>query len=139
MANANESRPMAELLSGLVGDITSLFRKEINLAKAEASEKMSHAIGGAELVLVGTVFAIGAIGVLLAALVHGISAFLVTRGMTEPGADALAAVIVGVVVAIIAWVLISRGLSAIRGTNLSLERTTTSIRRDAEVVKGRIS
>ncbi len=50
----------------------------------------------------------------------------------------LAAVIVGVVVAIIAWILMSRGLSTVRGTNLALERTTTSIRRDAEIVKGRV-
>jgi len=134
----NESRPLTELLSGLVGDVSSLFRKEIDLAKVEASEKMSRAVGGLESLVIGMVFAIGAIVVLLGALVRGISAFLVTRGMMEPSADALAAVAVGVVIAIISWVLMSRGFSTIRGTNLALERTATSIRRDAEVVKGRI-
>jgi hypothetical protein len=138
MANGTENRPLTELLSGLVSDVSSLFRKEIDLAKVEASEKMSRAIGGMESLLIGMVFAIGAVVVLLGALVRGISAFLVTRGMMEPSADALAAVIVGVVVAIIAWILMSRGLSTVRGTNLALERTTTSIRRDAEVVKGRV-
>jgi hypothetical protein len=138
MANTSENRPLTELLSGLVGDVSSLFRKEIDLAKTEASEKVSRAVGGLELLLIGMVFAIGAIGVLLGALVRGISAFLVARGMMEPSADALAAVIVGVIIAIVAWILMSRGLSTIRGTNLALERTTTSIRRDAEVVKGRV-
>jgi hypothetical protein len=138
MADINDSRPLSELLSGLVGDVTSLFRKEIDLAKTEASEKVSHAIGGVELLLVGAVFAIGAVGVLLSALVNGVSAFLVKQGMTEPSADALSAVIVGVIVAIIAWILMSRGLSVIRGTNVTLDRTATSIRRDADVVKGRI-
>jgi len=138
MADMNENRPLTELLSGLVGDVSSLFRKEINLAKVEASEKVSHALGGVEMLLFGMIFAIGAIGVLLSALVNGVSAFLVARGMTVPSADALAAVIVGVIVALIAWVLMARGLSVIRGTNLSLERTASSIRRDTEVVKGRV-
>jgi len=138
MTETREGRPLTELLSGLVGDVSSLFRKEIDLAKAEASEKASRALGGMELLIVGMIFAIGAIGVLLSALVNGSSAFLVKQGMAEPSADALAAVIVGVIVAAIAWLLMSRGLSIVRGTNLTLERTTTSIRRDADVVKGRV-
>jgi len=138
MADMKEGRPLTDLLSGLVGDVSSLFRKEIDLAKTEASEKASRALGGMELLLVGMIFAIGAIGVLLSALVNGVSALLVKQGMTEPNADALAAVIVGVIVAAIAWVMMSRGLSVIRGTNLTLERTTTSIRRDADMVKGRV-
>jgi len=138
MADIHESPPLGELLSGLVGDVTSLFRKEIDLAKTEASEKASRAIGGVELLLVGAVFAIGALGVLLSALVNGVSALLVKQGMSAPNADAVSAVIVGLVVAAIAWILMSRGLAVIRGTNIALERTATSIRRDAEVVKGRV-
>jgi hypothetical protein len=138
MLNTTDNRPLSELVSGLVGDISSLFRKEVNLAKTEVSEKISHAMGGVELLVVGMVFAIGAVGVLLSALVNGLGAFFVAQGMTEPNADALAAVIVGVVVAIVAWVLLARGLSTLRGTNLTLERTTTSLRRDAEIVKERM-
>ena len=138
MSNNNENRPLSELVAGLMGDLSGLFRKEINLAKTEASEKISHAMGGVEMLIVGMVFAIGAIGVLLTALVTGVSAFFVARGMSEPNADALSAAIVGISVAVLAWLLMSRGLSILRGTNLSLERTTTSLRRDADVVKERI-
>ncbi|MCK8779732.1 phage holin family protein [Rhizobium sp. NTR19] len=137
MASSLDNRPLSELVSGLVADISSLFRKEINLAKTEASEKMSHALTGVEAFAAGLVIAIGAVGVLLAALVKGLTAFLVAQGMTEPNADALSSVIVGVVVAIIAWVMISRGLSALRGENLKLDRTSASLRRDAQLIKER--
>lgn len=137
--SSSDNRPLGELLSGLVGDLSGLFRKEIDLAKREASEKFTFAVGGIEMLLAGTVLAIGAIGVLLSALVNGLAAFLVAQGFAEPGASALAAVIVGVVVAAIAWMSMSRGLSILRGTDLSLDRTGRSLRRDAEVVKEKLS
>ena len=138
MANQMDNRPLSELVSGLVSDITGLFRKEITLAKTEASEKMSHALTGVEAFAAGLVFAIAAVGVLLAAQVNGLAAFFVAQGMTEPGADGLASVIVGVIVALLAWGMIHRGLSTLRGENLKLDRTSTSIRRDAQMIKERV-
>jgi hypothetical protein len=139
MANTSDNRPLSELVTGLVGDISGLFRKEINLAKAEASEKMSRAMGGVEMLLAGLIFAIGAVGVLLAALVSGLSAFLVAvMGFAEHNAEALSAVVVGVVVAFIAWGMISKGMGILKDhNNLNLDRTATSLRRDAQVLKER--
>lgn len=137
MAKSLENHSLPELVTGLVSDISNLFRKEINLAKTEASEKMSHAVTGVEAFAAGLVFAIGAVGVLLAALVKGLTAFLVARGMTEPNADALSSVVVGIIVALIAWGMISRGLATLRGENLKLDRTSASLRRDAQIIKER--
>ncbi|MDO1580626.1 phage holin family protein [Rhizobium oryzicola] len=137
MANPTDNRSLSELVTGLLGDISGLFRKEVALAKAEASEKMSHALGGVEILGAGLVFAIGAIGVLLAAVVNSLSAFLVARGFAEHNADAISSVVVGVIVALVAWAMISRGLSMLRGNNLTLDRTTTSLRRDAQILKER--
>ncbi len=134
-----DNRPLGELISGLVGDLSGLFRKEIDLAKREASDKFSFAVGGIEMLVAGMVLAIGAVGVLLSALVSGIAAFLVHQGMMEPSANSLAAVIVGVIVAGLAWMSMSRGLSILRGTDLTLDRTGRSLRRDAEVVKEKLS
>lgn len=135
MANHGDNRPLSELITGLVTDLSGLFRKEIELAKTEASEKMSHALGGIEVLLIGLVFAIGAIGVLLAAAVRGLSAFLMARGMTEPTADTLSSIIIGVLAAILAWAMISRGLTILRSSSLTLDRTATSLRRDADVIR----
>ncbi|MCO5732814.1 phage holin family protein [Rhizobium sp. SSA_523] len=137
MSNTQDNRSLSELVTGLVGDISGLFRKEIHLAKAEVSEKMTKAMHGVEALIAGVIFAIGAVGVLLAALVSGLAAFLVARGFAEHTAESLSAVVVGVVIALVAWGMISRGLSALKGENLSLDRTTTSLRRDAQVLKER--
>ncbi|MBY5358677.1 phage holin family protein [Rhizobium leguminosarum] len=138
MAKSSENTPLSELVSGLVGDVTGLLRKEIDLAKTEASEKLSQALSGVEILLFGLVLAIGAVGVLLSALVGGLAAFLVTQGFTETAASALASLIVGIIIAGIAWAMVSRGLSALRGNNIALDRTATSLRRDVDVVKDKI-
>jgi hypothetical protein len=138
MAKPNENTPLSELVSGLLSDVTGLLRKEIDLAKTEASEKLSKALSGVEILVIGLVLAIGAVGVLLTALVSGLAAVLVQYGMSEITANALSAVIVGLVIAAIAWLLVSRGISALRGTQLTLDRTTASLRRDAGMVKEKV-
>jgi hypothetical protein len=40
-------------------------------------------------------------------------------------------------VALLAWGMISRGLAALRGENLKLDRTSASLRRDAQMIKER--
>jgi hypothetical protein len=138
MANGNNP-PLSELISGLGSDISGLFRKEIDLAKTEASAKMSNAISGLEMFAVGLVLATGAMGILLAAIVNGVAALLVAQGFNESNADALATIVVAVVAGLAAWFAISRGLAIVRNNSLSLPRTANSLRRDAEVVKERLS
>ncbi|MEK1874416.1 MAG: phage holin family protein [Rhizobium altiplani] len=136
MARTSEdTTPLSELVGGLVSDVTGLLRKEIDLAKTEASEKLSHALNGIEVLIVGLVLAIGAVGVLLSAIVQGLAAFLGTQGIAQPTANAIAALVVAVVIGGIAWAMVSRGIGALRATNMKLDRTATSIRRDVDVVK----
>ncbi|WEX73924.1 phage holin family protein [Sinorhizobium numidicum] len=138
MANHRDERPLSELVTGLVADISGLFRKEIDLAKTEASEKLDRAIGSLETLLIGLVFAIAAIGLLLGAVVKGLAAFLVAQGMTVANAETLSAAIVGLVVALLSWIMVSRGLSTLRGSSLRLDRTAASLQRDVTVVKRRV-
>jgi hypothetical protein len=136
MARTSEdTTPLSELVGGLVADVTGLLRKEIDLAKTEASEKLSRALNGIEVLIVGLVLAIGAVGVLLSAIVQGLAAFLGTQGIAQPTANAIAALVVAVVIGGIAWAIVSRGIGALRATNMKLDRTATSIRRDVDVVK----
>lgn len=138
MAAINEGRPLPELIGGLASDISTLFRKEIELAKAETSEKVSQAMGAAGSIAIGGVLALGALGVLLSAVVSLVSAMFIAWGMSETTATTLAAALVGIIVAAIAWVMIQKGLNALKGSNLKLERTSSSLGRDARMVKEKL-
>jgi hypothetical protein len=128
-------RPITDLLSGLVDDLTGLFRKEIDLAKAEASEKVDTAVKAGRNLAIGAVLAIGAIGVFLAALVAGLAALLVNWGMQAPAANFVAALVVTAVVGGVAWAMISRGTAELKANKLNMNRTTRSLQMDAAAVK----
>jgi hypothetical protein len=122
-----DDRSLKDLLGDLTGNITTLFRKEIQLARAETSEKISqvgYALGS---IAAGGILALAALIVLLQALVIAITAAGVPAGWS--------ALIVGAVVAAIAYGLIHKGTSDLRASNLAPSRTMDSIKRDAHVVK----
>lgn len=138
MSKVNEGRPLPELLGGLVGDLSNLFRKEIQLAKTEASEKVSEVGGAAGSIAMGGVLLLGALGVLLAAIVSLVAAWMVNAGMNPTLANALSAFVVTAVVGVIGWMILSKGLNALKASNLNMNRTAASIGRDADVVKERL-
>jgi hypothetical protein len=122
-----DDRSLKDLLADLTDSITTLFRQEIQLARAETSEKISQvgvAIGS---IAGGAILALAALIVLLQALVIGIAEAGVPAGW--------ASLIVGVVVAVIAYVLIHKGTSDLKASNLTPDRTMSSLKRDAQVVK----
>lgn len=129
------SRPITDLLGGLVSDISGLFRKEIELAKAEAGEKIDEMVGASRNLAIGGVLAIGATGVFLTALVTGLGALLVAMGMSEVASAFVSALVVAVVIGAIAWMMIQKGLAEMRANKLNMNRTTRSVVQDAQVVK----
>jgi Putative Actinobacterial Holin-X, holin superfamily III len=122
-----DDRSLKDLLADLTDSITTLFRKEIQLARAETSEKVTQVAVAIGAIAGGAVLALAALIVLLQALVIA---------MTEAGVPAgWASLIVGAVVAIIAYALIHKGTKDLRGSNLAPSRTMESLKRDAQVVK----
>ena len=108
----------AGLLSRLMGEVSTLFRKEIALAKAEVSEAASEAKAGAISLVAG-----GAIVLLLAERM-------------EPW---LAALIVAVVVGVIGFVMIQSGKKKLDPLSFKPERTQDALRKDKEMVQRRAS
>ena len=135
MAYQETGRPITDLLGSLVSDISGLFRKEIELAKAEASEKIEETAKAGRTLAIGAVLAIGAIGVFLAALVSGLTALLVNMGMSEQPANFISAIVVTAVVGGVAWAMISRGVAELKANKLNMERTVHSVRMDANAVR----
>jgi drug/metabolite transporter (DMT)-like permease len=122
-----DDRSLKELLADLTNSVTTLFRKEIELARAETSEKLSQAGVAAGAIAAGGVLALAALIVLLQALVIA----LAELGL----APALSALIVGGVVAIIAFALIYKGMNDLKASSLAPTRTVEALRRDAHMVK----
>ena len=122
-----DDRSLKELFGDLSSSVSNLFRKEIELARAEASEKITQAGVAAGSIAAGGILALAALIVLLQALVIA---------LTELGlAPALSSLIVGGVVAIIAFALIYKGINDLKGSNLAPRRTVESLRQDAHMVK----
>jgi drug/metabolite transporter (DMT)-like permease len=122
-----DDRSLRELFSDLTQSVTTLFRKEIELARAETSEKLSQAGVAAGALAAGGILALAALMVLLQALVIA----LAELGL----APALSALIVGGVVAIIAFALIYKGMNDLKASSLAPTRTVEALRRDAHMVK----
>lgn len=127
-----------DLVRGVVDDVVGLFRKEVDLAKAEASEKMDRVLGAATMLVIAAALMIGALGVLLSALVALLAAFLVAQGMGLEAAHAVAALVVGVVIGIIAWIMLSSALQRLKLRNIALPRTARALGRDVELVKEKV-
>jgi Putative Actinobacterial Holin-X, holin superfamily III len=130
MMMQTDDRSLKELLSDLTNSLTTLVRKEIQLARAETSEKVTQSMVAVGAIAAGGILALSALIVLLQALVIAIA---------EMGVPpALASLIVGLVVAVIAYVLIHKGTNDLKATNLAPSRTIDSLSRDAQVVKEQV-
>jgi MFS family permease len=120
----------AGLLSRLMGEVSTLIRKEIALAKAEVSEAASEAKAGAISLVAGGAIIFAAVLVLLAAIV------LLLAEVMEPW---LAAFIVAAVVAVIGFVLIQSGKKKLDPASFKPERAQDALRKDKEMVQRRAS
>jgi hypothetical protein len=113
---------LGELFTEMTGELSTLFRKEIELAKTEAREEASNA-GRA-----GAMFGGAAVAVLLALLLLSLAlAWLLDQGLNT----ALAFAIVGAAWAVTAFVLQRLGrtrMARLRG----LQNTKATIKEDVE-------
>jgi hypothetical protein len=124
---ALRERPLGELLKQLSEETTRLVRQEIELAKAELTQKGKQAGMGA-----GLFGAAGAIGLLaLAALT---TCFILALDAVMPAW--LAALIVAVVYGVIAAVLAMRGSAKVRQAVPPVpEQTIETVKEDVQWVK----
>jgi hypothetical protein len=124
-------RSVPELLSSLIGQISTLFRKEIQLARAEVGEKLGTVAGAVTPIAAGAGLLLGALIMLLLAL----AALLVHLFDMATG---WAALIVGILAAVGGYALIRGGLSKLNASNLMPTRTAEQLSRDAQVAKEQV-
>ena len=125
--NGNQS------IQGLVGEAlresTDLAQKEFTLFKTEISQNMRTLFIGLAMVVAAAVFAIAAVMLLTESLVEWLA--------TVVDSEALAALIVGGIMAVIAIGLGLWGRNAMTASSLTPQRTMRSLKRDAEVLSER--
>jgi len=126
MSMRTEDRSLSELLSDVTTEIATLFRKEVELAKAETTEQVSRAAkaGG----MLGAAAVIGVIDLIL-------FSFAAAWGLAAVMPTGLAFLIVGVVFAIVAGVLAMAGKKRIATINPVPNQTVQTLKADVQVAK----
>jgi hypothetical protein len=127
MQHTTDDRSLKELIGDLSGSISTLFRKEIQLARAETSEKLTQSMVAMGAILGGAILALAALLVLLQALVIALSELGIPPGWSS--------LIVGVIVAAIAYFMIHKGTNDLKASSLAPSRTIDSLRSDAQMAK----
>jgi len=128
--SGDNQRSATDLFGSVVTQISTLFRKEMQLARAEMGEKVGEASGAAALIAIGGVLLLAGLIILLQALVT----FLVYAGIPV----AWSQVTVFVVVGLIGYSMLRSGMNRLKATNLVPSRTAEQLSRDAAVVKEQV-
>lgn len=128
MTIERHTRSIPELFTDVVSQVTTLVRKETQLARAEMSENVSRAAYGLGFIVGGAVLLIPALVILLQA---GVATLIEQYGLAAPWA----AVIVGGVALLIGAILLFVGLSRLKIENMMPRRTLHQLQSDASVAK----
>lgn len=129
MLQDKQEKSLGELFSDLSQGLTSLVRQEVQLAKTEITQKVTGVAKNVGLLAAAGLFAFVAFETLIAALVLGLATKL----------DAwLAALIVGLVLALIGGVLAFMGISAFKKAGIAPQETIETLQEDAQWAKAQI-
>ena len=129
--NDLRERPIGEVAKSLTSDLSLLLRQEIDLAKAEMAEKGRTAAPGLGMFGGAGIVGLCAAGALTAFLILVLSTFL---------PDWAAALVVGAVLATVAYVLVQQGKERVADAGAPVpEQTIETMKEDVEWAKTRAS
>ena len=121
-----ENRPLGDLFSDLASDMSNLVRQEVNLAKLEVTQKAKYLGRNVGYLVVGGAVAYAGLLAVIAAII-----MLLDRVMPAWGA----ALLVGVLVAGIAWLMIGKAMAALQQADLTPRETVETLKEDATWMK----
>jgi hypothetical protein len=130
-------RSFGELLREVTNDISALFRKEVELAKTELSEKAAEAGKNVGAIAVGgAVLFAGALALLAAAV--NLVGWLIAQITSTEIAVWLAPLLVGLVLAFVGYSMVTKAIAALRTISLAPEKTTQTLQENKEWLKEKI-
>lgn len=121
---------LGQLLNELTGDMSTLVRQELELAKAETMQKVSQATRSIMMMVAGGLLA-------YAGLIAIVIAAAIALGSLMP--YWLSSLIVGLVVVAIGAVLIMSGRSSLTNLSMVPENTVETLKQDARWAKEQMS
>ena len=124
-----ENRPLGDLFGDLATDMSSLVRQEVALAKLEITQKAKHVGRNVGYLVIGGAVAYAALLAIIAAII-----MLLAKVVPDWGS----ALIVGVVVGGVGWLLIGKAMSALQEADLTPRETVETLKEDATWMKEQI-
>jgi uncharacterized membrane protein YqjE len=121
-----QDRSIGELFSELASETGLLIRQEVALAKVELTQKATRVGRNVGYLVLGGAVAYAALLALLAAII-----ILLANVMSWW----VAALVVAVLVGIVAAVLISKALAALKNTDVAPRQTVETLKEDAQWAK----
>jgi uncharacterized membrane protein YqjE len=118
----------ASLVTEALSHVSALVRKEVDLARAEMSENAKKAAVAVGLLVGAIVVALVALNVLAAALTVAVAELLGDAAEWAP-------LIVGGLLAAIAFAMVAKGVNDLKASSLAPSRTVKNLKRDGEAVK----
>ncbi|MCK1518359.1 phage holin family protein [Bradyrhizobium sp. 190] len=123
-------RTISTLLGDALSQFAKLFQNEVDLAKAEFSEKVQKVGGALGFIAGGAVLVIPALVMALFAL----SAALIAAGWSQPVSYLVSAI----VAAVVAGALFAIGINRLDTRNLAPHETIRQLEKDKDTVKGMV-
>lgn len=124
-----DERSLGELFGELAQDTRTLISQELELAKAEYSQKASKAGKGVGVAAAGGLVAYAGLFFILAGIV---------LALAEVVPAWLAALLVGVIVVAVGYLVLQKGLGDVKSTNLKPEKTIAGVKEDKQYVQERV-
>jgi len=124
-----ENRPLGDLFGDLATEMSNLVRQEVALAKVEVAQKAKYVGRNVGYLVVGGAVAYAALLAILAGIVMLLASVLPNWG---------AALLVGIVVAVVGWLLIGKAMMALQQAELAPRATVETLKEDATWMKEQI-
>lgn len=126
-----DERSLGDLFTELANESSALMRQEVALAQAEITQKATKVGINIGHLVVGGSIAFIAVQAIIAAIIIALGVLI--------GSYWISALIVGIIVAIITYFMVSSALESLKKLELTPEQTVETLKEDAEWVKEQVS
>ena len=126
MQEGRDDRSLGELFSELAQETSTLVRQEVNLAKTEMSQKASRAGRHVGILAAGGAVTYAGLLAILAGIIYLLNEVMPLW---------LAALLVGLVVVFVGYLLVKRGLDALKREDFTPRQTIETLKEDQQWAK----